>query len=73
MFSVSLGVRFEHTHIVGGTGHGKTQLLQLMIYNDLLKAAEGKGSVVVIDSQGDLLRTISHLDLFDPERPGKSG
>ena len=41
-----------------------------MIYNDLLKAAEGKGSVVVIDSQGDLIRTISHLELFDPGRPG---
>ena len=41
-----------------------------MIYNDLLKAVEGKGSVVVIDSQGDLIRTISHLELFDPGRPG---
>ena len=69
-FEVPFPVRFEHTHIVGGTGHGKTQLLQLMIYRDLLKAAEGHGSVVVIDSQGDLIRTISHLDLFDPGRPG---
>ena len=69
-FRIPLRVRFEHTHIVGGTGHGKTQLLQLMIYHDLLKAAEGKGSVVVIDSQGDLIRTISHLELFDPGRPG---
>jgi len=42
-FRIPLRARFEHTHIVGGTGHGKTQLLQLMIYRDLLKAAEGKG------------------------------
>jgi hypothetical protein len=69
-FEVPFHTRFEHTHIVGGTGHGKTQLLQLMIYRDLLKAAEGKGSVVVIDSQGDLIRTISHLALFDPNQPG---
>src|ERR1044072_8565542 len=60
-------------HIIGGTGHGKTQLMQLMIYNDLLKAAEGKGSVVVIDSQGDLIRTISHLDLFAAGRQGSLG
>lgn len=63
---INLQTRFEHTHIVGGTGHGKTQLLQLMILRDLLKAVEGKGSVVVIDSQGDLIRTISHLGLFTP-------
>jgi hypothetical protein len=60
--NIDLRTRFEHTHIVGGTGHGKTQLLQLMIYRDLFKI----GSVVVIDSQGDLIRTISHLALFDP-------
>ena len=65
-FRVPFPARFEHTHIVGGTGHGKTQLLQLMIFRDLLKAVEGKGSVVVIDSQGDLIRTISHLGLFTP-------
>jgi hypothetical protein len=67
---VPLASCFEHTHIVGGTGHGKTQLLETMIWNDLLAAAEGKGSVVVIDSQGDLIRTISHLQLFDPGQPG---
>jgi DNA helicase HerA-like ATPase len=44
--------RFEHTHIVAGTGHGKTQLLQYLILNDLPHIAAGKRSVVVIDSQG---------------------
>jgi hypothetical protein len=42
----------------------------LLIYRDLLQAVEGKGSVVVIDSQGDLIRTISHLELFNPNREG---
>jgi hypothetical protein len=65
---LNLATRLEHTHIIGGTGHGKTQLLQLMIYKDLLQAAEGNDSVVVIDSQGDLIRTISHLELFNPNR-----
>ena len=57
-------VRFEHCHILGGTGHGKTQLLQLLIRQDLDRVAAGEASVVVIDSQGDLIRTISRLDLF---------
>ena len=53
--------RFEHTHIVAGSGHGKTQLLQQMILKDLTKLEEGQGSVVVIDSQGDLLKNILSL------------
>src|SRR5512132_3221441 len=53
--------RFEHTHSVAGSGHRKTQLLQQMILKDLNKLAEGQGSVVVIDSQGDLLRNIVSL------------
>jgi type IV secretory pathway VirB4 component len=55
---MALNSRFEHTYIVGGTGHGKTQLLQHMILKDLDKLSQGKGSVIVIDSQGDLLRNI---------------
>ena len=59
-------VRFEHTHIVGGSGHGKTQLLQEMINQDLSRG-ENAPSIVVIDSQGDLIRTISRLAIFDPD------
>ena len=60
-FGIPFSSRFEHTHIVGGSGHGKTQLLQQLILNDLDKLAEGKGSVIVIDSQGDLLKNILSL------------
>ena len=69
-FSIPFPARFEHTHIVAGTGHGKTQLLQFLIHNDLLKAREDGRSVLVLDSQGDMLRTIGHLKLFDPDTPG---
>lgn len=65
-FAIPFPARFEHTHIVAGSGHGKTQLLQFLIYHDLVKALEDERSVVVLDSQGDLIRTISHLKLFDP-------
>ncbi|UTP39771.1 type IV secretion system DNA-binding domain-containing protein [Phenylobacterium sp. LH3H17] len=63
-------IRFEHTHIVGGTGHGKTQLLQRMIHADLVAAKDDGRSVVVIDSQGDLINKLVRLDLFDPDQPG---
>ena len=53
--------RFEHTHICAGSGHGKTQLLQKMILEDMQALKDGKGSLVVIDSQGDLINKISHL------------
>lgn len=66
-FSIPDEVRFEHCHILGGTGHGKTQLLQLLIYQDLLKAQNDGRSVIVIDSQGDMIQTLSRLALFSPE------
>lgn len=58
-------VRFEHTHIVGGTGHGKTQLLQYLLMDDLSRALDSKMSVVVLDPDGTLIRTISQTDYFD--------
>lgn len=63
-FSVPFPARFEHTHIVGGTGHGKTQLMQFLIHHDLVRSQEDGRSVVVLDSQGDLIRAVTHLDLF---------
>ncbi len=63
-FTIPFPARFEHTHIVGGTGHGKTQLMQFLIHHDLVRAQEDGRSVVVLDSQGDLIRSVSHLDCF---------
>jgi len=56
--------RFEHCHIVAGTGHGKTQLMQSMILADL--DAPDRPAVVAIDSQGDMMRTLSRLQRFGP-------
>lgn len=69
-FAIPFPARFEHTHIVGGTGHGKTQLMQFLINHDLVRSMEDGRSVVVIDSQGDLIRTISRLSYFDPSKRG---
>jgi len=68
-FRIPEEVRYEHCHIVGGTGHGKTQLIQKMIHADLLASLEDGRSVIVIDSQGDLINKLVRLDLFSPERP----
>ena len=64
-------VRFEHMHIIGGTGHGKTQLLQYLINDDLHRALEQKQSVVVMDPDGALLDNLSRLELFGEELLGK--
>lgn len=67
-FSIPEEVRFEHTHLVAGSGHGKTQTLQYLIKHDLPEVATGEKSVVVIDSQGDLIRTILAAEHLPPER-----
>lgn len=63
-FAIPEETRFEHHWIVAGSGHGKTQTLQYLIAHDLLPALRGKASIVVIDSQGDLIRNISRLQCF---------
>ncbi len=69
-FSVPRQSRVEHCHIIGGTGHGKTQMLQQLVLGDLYAAQTEAISVVVIDSQGDLIRKLSALRVFDPTIPG---
>jgi hypothetical protein len=54
-------------HVVGGSGHGKTQLLQRLILNDLQR--EQPPALVIIDSQGEMLRKIQRLKLFSPGEP----
>ena len=56
--------RFEHMILVAGSGHGKTQTLQHLILHDLDAVAEGRASVVVIDSQSDLIDNIAGLAVF---------
>lgn len=57
--------RFSHMHVVGGSGAGKTTLLQNLILSDL--HADEPPALVIVDSQSDLIRKLSHLALFEPE------
>lgn len=68
-FTIPTKARFEHHHIVAGSGHGKTQTLQYLVANDLEAVADGNRTVIVLDSQGDLIRTISNLKIFAPGQP----
>ncbi|MGE3642882.1 MAG: ATP-binding protein [Beijerinckiaceae bacterium] len=75
LLSVSIPVeipqnlRFSHHWIVAGTGAGKTNALQYLIAKDLEHAVRGECSIIVLDSQHQLIETISHLSLFGPGGP----
>ena len=62
-FAIPEHIRFEHTHVLGGSGHGKTQTLQHLIIADLEQPSPP--GLVIIDSQGDMIRKISRLAIFD--------
>lgn len=68
-FTIPEESRFEHTHILGGTGHGKTQLMQRMIWTDIVKAKGERRSVVVVDSQGEMIGKLIRQRIFDPSEP----
>jgi hypothetical protein len=65
--------RFSHHWIIAPPGHGKTQTLQYFIARDLERVARCEASVIVIDSQGDLINNILGLSAFaeDGELAGK--
>lgn len=68
-FTLPKQARLEHHWIVAGTGHGKTQTLQSLICGDLEAVAKGEASLVVIDSQGDLIKNVAGLKLFAEGQP----
>lgn len=61
-FAFPQKARFEHHWIVAGSGHGKTQLLQHLILSDLQSAEQP--ALIIIDSQGEMLRKIERMALF---------
>jgi hypothetical protein len=63
-FGIPEALRTEHHHIVAGSGHGKTQTLQYMISEDL----ERDCSIVVVDSQGDLINNIKKVATIPEEK-----
>ena len=62
-------VRSSHQWIVAGTGAGKTNALQYFIAKDLERAIAGECSIVVLDSQHQLIEKLWSLKLFAPGQP----
>ena len=60
---------FEHQWCVAPQGAGKTQYIQYQISQRLEEVAAGKASVLVMDSQSDLIKLISGLKIFAEGQP----
>jgi hypothetical protein len=68
-FAIPDQIRFEHSWLCAGSGHGKTNALATMIENDLEAVARDECSVVVIDSQNQLIPQIAGLKVFAEGAP----
>jgi hypothetical protein len=60
-FDVPDTIRFEHTHILGGSGHGKTTLLT----HQFLADVQTDAAIIVIDGKGTLVKELQHLKVFE--------
>ncbi|MGX1412820.1 ATP-binding protein [Bradyrhizobium elkanii] len=70
-FSLPQKSRFEHQWIVAPPGAGKSTLLQYLILRDLELVAADQASIVVMESNRDLIKAIEGLKEFAPgERLG---
>ena len=55
-------IRFEHTHILGPAGSGKTSLLEQIVLNDLAKP--DPPALVIVDPKGLMVERLSRLAVF---------
>jgi len=62
-FAIPPEVRMEHMHVLAGSGHGKTQLLQKLILDDL----NNDTGFAIIDSQGDLISKLLLCEKLSPD------
>jgi hypothetical protein len=65
-FTIPEKTRFEHQWIVAPPGAGKSTLLQYLICRDLEFVAANQASIVVMESNRDLIKAIEGLKVFAP-------
>ncbi|WP_035648677.1 type IV secretory system conjugative DNA transfer family protein [Bradyrhizobium sp. ORS 285] len=65
-FHVPERTRFEHTHVLGGTGHGKTTLLTQRFIEDVFDPRQP--AIIVIDGKGTWAPALQRLKIFGPAR-----
>lgn len=65
-FTIPHVTRFEHQWIISPTGTGKSTTLSAFILKDLDLVAKGEASVIVMESNRDLIKSIEGLKRFAP-------
>jgi hypothetical protein len=65
-FEIPMVTRFEHHWIVAPPKAGKSTTLQYLIMRDLELVADNKASIVVMESNRDLIKAIEGLKVFAP-------
>jgi hypothetical protein len=65
-FTIPEKARFEHQWIVAPPGAGKSTLLQYLILRDLERVAADEASIVVMESNRDLIKAVEGLKVFAP-------
>jgi len=65
-FQLPMSARFQHHWIVAPPGTGKSTALQFLIARDLELVARNEASIVVMESNRDLIKAIEGLKLFAP-------
>lgn len=64
---IPLGARKRHTYVLGKSGSGKTELIKLFVYNDILR----NDASLIIDPHGDLVEEISRLKIWHGKAKNK--
>lgn len=65
-FHIPLTARFQHHWIVAPPGTGKSTALQFLLARDFELVANNEASVVVMESNRDLIKAIEGLKVFAP-------
>lgn len=61
--------RWEHHWVVAGSGHGKTTAMKAMLADDLDRAIRGECSIIVLDSQRQVISELERLKVFADGQP----
>lgn len=64
LMHISDALRTQHTWMVGSSGTGKTTALKWLIAQDFDRIAKGEASLILIDSQRELIEAIRSLKIF---------
>ena len=65
-FHIPMSARFQHQWIVAPPGTGKSTLLQFLLARDFDLVANNEASVVVMESNRDLIKAVEGLKIFAP-------